>query len=239
MIDSDDTSVMNNMVALVEWTGSNKDKYEIWAAGIEAISAKRLVLKNNIVTASERHGFHVSPLECDDSSGRYDNNMAFSNLIGYGIFPGDSLKVSCAKVSNFIAWKNHDFGLYFQNIPSLEIQNNTLVDNRQGIWTGIVGPPAFQHNIGNKFVEISNNLIIGESPSYDCVKDISPDNDNMALSGYSRPGMAPSGGIIGVTFPNFMSGGNSAPEKKLTGITSYNAIAGLMKIKGNILVKAS
>ena len=235
MTSSDDTAIINNMVALLEWTGTYQDRYEPfnfrWEAGIEAIEAKRLILQDNLVTASERFGFHVPLLPCGDTSGRYSNNMAYSNLIGSGILPSDTADGNCVQMSGFISWKNHDFGLYYQNFPSLKIDDNILVENRQGIWTGITGPAAAGHAIGNQTVEISNNLIVGAGPTYDCANDVSPVNENMDLSAFARPRMAPTGGMIGLIFPNFMSSSNNAPKKPFTGIMSYNAIAGLMKLK--------
>ena len=224
------------MVALLEWTGSYQDRFETfnvrWEAGIEAMEAKRLVLQDNLVTASERFGFHVPPLDCGDNSGRYSNNMAFSNLIGSGILPADEFTVAgeCAQISSFVSWKNHDFGIYYQNAPSVVIDDNILVDNRQGIWTGINGPHPLSHVIGNKTVDISNNILIGASPSYDCANDVSPVNDNMELSANARPGMGPTGGMLGVVFPNFMGNSNNAPKKPFTGIMTYNSIAGLMRL---------
>ena len=226
--------VINNMVALLEWTGAYQDRYETfnfrWEAGIYAPEAKGLILRDNLVTGSERYGFRVPPLQCGDTSGSYSNNMAYGNLIGVGILPGDQILVSCAEYSGFISWKNHDFGIYYQNVPSARISNNVLIDNRQGIFTLIIGPPALSHLVGNKTVEIEDNLIIGASPVYDCTNDVSPVNHNMELSP-SRPSMAPTGGMIGVVFPNFMSGSNNAPKKPFAGIMNYNAIAGLMTLR--------
>lgn len=48
--------------------------------------------------------------------------------------------------------------------------------------------------------------------------------------------MAPdsAGGKIGISFPTFSSSSNAAPEKPFKGITSYQAIKGVMDISGNI-----
>lgn len=232
---SDDTLIKNNMVTLMEWTGTYQDRYEPlnfrWEAAIEAMEAKRLVLLDNLVTGSERFGYHVPPLQCSDSSNRYRNNRAFSNLIGYGILPEDSFSGDCVKISGFVLWKNHDYGIYYQNKVDVKIENNVLADNRQGIWIGIAGPNPVNHSIDGKIVEISSVLLVGASPFFDCKSDVSPVNDNMKLSNSARPPMAPSGGMIGVVFPNFMGGFNGAPKGLFTGMLTYSAIAGLMKLK--------
>ena len=218
----------------MEWTGTYQDRFETfnfrWEAGIYAPDAKRLILQDNMVVGSERYGFRVPPLMCGDNSSSYSNNHAYGNLIGVGLLPEDSVDGDCAQYSGFVLWKNHDFGVYYQNSPSARISDNILIDNRQGIFTHINGPSILAHAISNKVVQIEDNLIIGTSPVYDCANDVSPSTDNMALSP-SRPSMAPSGGMIGVAFPNFMSASNSAPKKPFAGIMKYNAIAGLMTLK--------
>ena len=235
---SEDTRILNNMVALVVWTGSYQDRFQPfnfrWEAGVEAIEANNLTLQDNVVVGSERFGFHVSPLECDDTSGRYRNNMAYSNLIGYGVLPGDVLGGDCVMVSGFILWKSHDWGIYYQNAPGLKIDGNTLVENRQGIWTSVLGPSPVDHLIGDKIVEISNTIIVGASSSFDCAKDVSPVNDNMRLSSLARPKMAPTGGMIGLVFPNFMAKTNEAPTMKFGDVMSYNSIYGLMKLTSKL-----
>ena len=234
---SDDTMIVNNMVALMEWTGTYQERFESfnfrWEAGIYAPEANRLILRDNLVTASERFGFRIPPLTCGNMTGSYSNNMAYGNLIGVGLLPEDSVAGDCLEYSGFTLWKNHDFGIYYQQSQSARISNNILIDNRQGIFTHVNGPGVLSHQISSKEVQIENNLIIGASPVYDCANDVSPSTDNMALSP-SRPNMAPTGGMIGVVFPNFMSGSNGAPKKPFAGITKYNAIAGLMTLRSKL-----
>ena len=232
---SDNTRITNNLVALAVWTGSYQDRYEEfnfrWEAGVEAIDANNLTLQDNMVVGSERFGYHVKMLDCDDTSGRYSNNHGYSNLIGVGILPEDEVSGECAMFSGFVVWKSHDFGLYYQNNPSVKIDGNVVVESRQGVWTGVLGPDPLAHEIGNKYAIVSNNLIVGATSSFDCDKDVSPENDNMQLSSFARPVMAPSRGMIGMVFPNFMKKSNMAPGKKFPNIMAYNTIAGIMNIR--------
>lgn len=237
---SDDTRIINNMLALVVWTGAYQERFEPfnfrWEAGIEAYGANNLTMQGNLVAGAERFGYHVTPLDCDDTSGRYSNNMAYSSLIGVGLFAEDEVGGDCALYSGYITWKNHDWGLYYQNNPSLIVDNNVLVENRQGLWTGIIGPSPLEHAVGDKTVEIRNNLVVGTTSSFDCSKDVSPKNDNLQLSALARPKMAPTDGMIGIVFPTFMMKSNAAPTKPFPNIMSYNAIAGLMKLKSKYLM---
>ena len=231
---SDDTRILNNMVALVIWTGTYQDRYETfnprWESGIKAIDAENLTLQDNIVVGSERIGYHVKPMACDETPGRYSNNLAFSNLIGSVIFPEDDVSGQCAMISGFISWKNHDFGLYYQNDPSVKLDNNIVVENGLGIWTAVLGPSSLGHIIGDKTAEISNTLLVGATASFDCSNDVSPVSDNFDLGSNARPGRAPTGGMIGLSFPNFYQKSNMAPGKPFIGCKAYNSIAGLMKV---------
>ena len=233
---SDDTRVINNMVALVIWPGSYQDRYEPYnfryEAGIEAIAAENLTLQDNIVVGSERTAYHVKPLPCDDDTGRYSNNHAYSSLMGSLILPPDTVTGDCVKMSGFIAWKNIEFGMYYQNDPSIIIDNNILVENGVGTWTGVLKPSALDHMIGDKTADVWNSLFVGATSVFDCSKDVLPVNeDNYKLSEFARTGRAPSGGMIGLTFTNFYQATNNAPEKPLIGCMAYNSIAGLTRVK--------
>ena len=222
-------------MALLVWTGSYQDRFETfnfrWESGIEAIEANNLTLQDNMVVGAERMGFHVKTLDCDDTSGRYSNNHAYSNLVGVGILPTDDVEWECALFTGFTVWKSHDFGLYYQNDPSIRMDDNIVVESRQGIYTAVLGPHALSHQIVDKYANISNMLIVGATSSFDCSKDVTPVNGNMELSALARPAMAPNGGMIGMVFPNFMSKSNMAPGKPFPGIKAYNSLAGLMSIK--------
>ena len=231
---SDDTRILNNMVAHVIYTGTYQDRYETfnprWEAGIEAIDAESLTLQDNVVVGSERAGYHVKLLGCDDTSGRYSNNEAYSSLDGAYILPADQVSGDCVMLSGFIFWKNHDFGFYYQNGPSVKVDNAILVENGIGIYFAILGPSAVAHIVGDQKGYVSNTLLVGATASFDCSSDVSPSDDSFTISGQARPGRPPTGGMIGITFPNFNQGDNEAPVKKWTGIMAYNCIAGLMKV---------
>lgn len=225
-------------------TNSYMDRFEPfnprWEAGIEAMEATQLTLQGNLVTGSERIGFHVTPIECSDTSGRYSNNRAYANMHGVVVLPDDELQLSesCAKLTGFTAWKSHDFGLYYQNSISFVADDNVMVENKNGLITFMVGPSAVGHQFGNKTVEVNNNVFVGQTSAFDCNVDVTPANDdNFELSANSRPVPAPGGGMIGLVFPNFYQASNKAPGKPWKGCMAYNAIGGLMTLSGNTFAK--
>ena len=227
--------MINNMVSLVVWTGSYQDRAEPFnffqEAAIEAIGAKRLILKDNLVTGGERFGFHVPPYSCDDTANNYTNNIAQANVIGVGILPNDEQPSgSCLKYENFIAWKNLDYGIYFQGSASFVAENNVVIENGNGYHIHVFGPHALSHQTSNKTIEIRDGMVVGATSSFDCALDVARSTVNLALR-LSGSGRASNGGKIGITFGNFMGGSNNAPIKPWAGIKTYPAISGLMKLK--------
>lgn len=241
---SNDTRYINNLVTLMVATNSYQDRLEAfnprWEAGIEAMEATHLTLQGNLVTGSERIGYHVPPIECSYSSDRYSNNRAFANLNGVVTLPEDEFELSenCAKYTGFTVWKSHDYGIYYQNSIDYVADNNIMVENQNGLIAFMVGPSAVGHQFANKRMTITNNLFVGQTSSFDCSVDVTPSNDdNYALSANARPSNAPSGGMVGLIFPNFYQSSNKAPGKPWKGCKSYNAIGGLMTLSGNTFAK--
>ncbi|KAH3704517.1 hypothetical protein DPMN_079573 [Dreissena polymorpha] len=238
---SNDTRLLNNLVALMVHSGTYQDRVgNYWEAGIEAMLAKELVMHGNLVTGSERLAYHVVPMDCEDKSGRYSNNKAFANVQGVVVFPEDqfNLDSECAKLANFTTWKTHDFGLYYQNTLSLVAENNVYIENQNGLLTMVLRPITTRHEFANKTVDVLDSIFIGRTSSFDCSKDVSPANDlNFNKSNNARPSLAPGKGSVGLIFPNFYQATNMAPGKPWKGCMAYNAIGGLMRISGNTFAK--
>ncbi|XP_060603397.1 fibrocystin-L-like isoform X3 [Ruditapes philippinarum] len=232
---SDDTVLKHNLVSLMVATNSYQDRFEEfyprWEAGIEAMSAKRLILQDNLVTASERIAYHIAPLECDDNTGNHRNNRMYANILGAVVLPDDPVPADCAKLSGFIAWKNHDFGIYYQSKVNFVSENNLLIENSNGLLAIVNGPAILSHVYADKRVEIKKTTFVGQTSSFDCANDRlpSPDN-NTVLSANSRPSSPPNGDMVGLVFPNYISESNKAPLKPFKGLMSYNAIGGLTTI---------
>lgn len=242
---SNDTKLVNNLVALMVATASYMDRLETfnprWEAGIEAMGATELYLQDNLVTASERIGYHVPLLACNDTSGRYNNNKAYSNLIGVFILPGEVDKdASCVKMNDFTVWKSHDFGLYYQDGLEFLSENNMLIENNNGMVALITGPASLSHVYADKRVNVRHTTFVGQTSSFDCSNDKAPvGDDNFILSANSRPSFGPDGGMVGLVFPNYNSGGNGAPLKPFRGAKNYNAIGGLTTLSDVTFAKFS
>lgn len=237
---SNDTRLLNNLVALMVHSGTYQDRSESkWEAGIEAMLATDLVMHGNLVTGSERIAYHVVPMDCEDHSGRYSNNKAFANLQGVVVLPEDQLRLDsmCAKLANFTTWKTHDFGFYYQNVLNFVAENNVFIENQNGLLTMVLGPSASGHVFANKTVDVLDSIFIGRTSSFDCIKDISPTNLNFNKSNNARPSLTPGRGSVGLIFPNFYQASNMAPGKPWKGCMQYNAIGGLMRISGNTFAK--
>ena len=226
------------MVALVVSTASYQDRFEVYdyesESGIEAMKSKDLVLQGNLVTGAERIAYHVPPQDCDDTTDRYKGNKAYANVLGgFVVEYRDVLtQTDCAQMSGHTVWKSHDYGIYYQNDPSFLAQNNILIENTNGIFPIVLKPPSLSHVYENKTIQIRNTIFIGQTTSFDCQKDVTPSNDdNYKLSGNARPSLPPSGGMVGLIFPNFYSKDNGLPTHPWAGNMAYPAIGGLMIMK--------
>ena len=220
-------------------TNTYQDRYETfnprWEAGIEAMKATELVLQDNLVSGSERIGYHVATQNCDDTTNNYRNNRAFGNVVGgVVVLPEDVLpQTDCVKLSNFIVWKSHDYGLYYQNEQSAILSDNMLIENGNGLISFVLKPSTVAHEFDNKTVDVMNTTFIGATSSFDCTGDKPPAVDhNYELSKNARPSLAPAGGMVGLIFPNFYQTSNNAPGKPWKGCMAYNAIGGLMRVTG-------
>ncbi|KAK3587659.1 hypothetical protein CHS0354_042443 [Potamilus streckersoni] len=207
------TTIRGNLAVLNIWT-------ESYEAAIEAFEATNLTLLDNAVSASERMCYHVPGTECDSgNAGKYINNIGHSCLIGTGLFPHDANVHSCTRLANFSLWKNHDYGLYYNNYPNTKLTDNMVIENGVNIFSMVVGPSSLEHQYDNKFAFVANTLIVGRTSSFSC-------SDN----GLHSPLGGINGGMVGLTWTTFTSGSNNAPVYPLAGIMAYPAIGGTMHV---------
>ncbi|XP_053372863.1 fibrocystin-L-like [Mercenaria mercenaria] len=232
---SEDTHLINNLLALVVSTVTYQDRFEVYdyesESGIEAISATDLTLQDNLVTGAERIAFHVPPQDCDDTSDKYKNNKAYANVLGGVVITyHDVLKqTDCAKMAGHTVWKTHDYGIYYQNELNLLVENNLLIENTNGLFPIIIKPPSLSHLYANKTMQVRSTTFVGETSSFDCSNDVANYQDpNYQLSTNARPSFPPSGGKVGLIFPGFYTADNGLPSHPWKGIMSYPALGGLM-----------
>ncbi|XP_063309061.1 fibrocystin-L-like [Pelobates fuscus] len=228
-----------NLVSLSVWPGSYQGKEQpnntIWNAAIEINNGTDIVLQNNIVAGFERVGYRINGEPCPDANNTNEewlNNEAHGGL--YGVYMNNDGLSGCSQVRRFFVWKCWDYGIYTQTADSVVISNVVLVDNGMGILPIVFGPPATSHQASNKTITIQNSVLVGRSPSFNCSDTLNVTESNMKLTAQHRSPRPPAGGSSGISWPTFASAHNGAPENPHAGITSYNAISGLMTVTDTI-----
>ncbi|XP_070541075.1 fibrocystin-L-like [Ptychodera flava] len=240
IIYDDNHRLERNLVTLTVFPGTYQDRFEsenlVWMGGIEVNKAKNVVLKNNTVAGSERVGFRISGEPCFsdiDPEDKWEGNVAHTTLHGVHMFYSDGLQ-GCSKISNFMVYKSYDFGVWFHPECSVMMSDLVLVDNTCGIMPMIYNPPALSHVTSDKFVSLSNSLIVGTVQAMIVtqtgVEVPQSSSDNKLQSLGKRAPRTPSKGKTGLIWPNFSSGPGGAPTKPFHKVTSYPAINGVAYI---------
>ncbi|CAH2285754.1 fibrocystin-L [Pelobates cultripes] len=234
--------VRRNLVSLSVWPGSYQGKEQpnntIWNAAIEINNGIDIVLQNNIVAGFERVGYRINGEPCPDANNtniEWLNNEAHGGL--YGVYMNNDGLSGCSQVRRFLVWKCWDYGIYTQTADSVVISNVVLVDNGMGILPIVFGPPASSHQTSKKTITIQNSVLVGSSPSFNCNDTLNVTESNMKLSAQHRSPRPPAGGRSGISWPTFASTHNGAPGNPHAGITSYNAISGLMTVTDTIFAE--
>ncbi|XP_053322520.1 fibrocystin-L [Spea bombifrons] len=233
--------VRRNLVALAVWPGSYQDREEpnniIWNAGIEINKGSDIVLQNNVVAGFERIGYRIDGEPCpgaNNANEEWFNNEAHGGL--YGVYMNEDGLSGCSLIRRFHLWKCWDYGIYTQTIDRVEISEVVLADNGMGIFPIIFSPAATSHQTSNKTVKISNSLLVGSSPKFDCKDVLNGSDVNIKLTLQHRSSRPLPGGRSGICWPTFASAQNGAPLKPHAGIMSYNAISGLMTVQDTTFV---
>ncbi|XP_073714529.1 fibrocystin-L [Misgurnus anguillicaudatus] len=236
----DNSAVRRNLVTMTLWPGSYNGAAESmnteWNAAIEVSEATNVILERNIVAGYERVGFRIDGEPCpeSDSVAQWRENEAHGGL--YGVYMNKDGLAGCSQIQGFTVWKNFDFGIYVQVSMNVYISNVTLVDNGMGIMPIIYSPPSISHAYADKTVHVQESLIVGSSPDFNCLDTLATSETYVALSKNHRAPRPPKGGRSGVCWPTFESDHNQAPQKPHPGLTSYNAIAGLLTVSDTTFV---
>ena len=98
-----------------------------------------------------------------------------------------------------------------------------------GIHVNVWSPPALSHKTADKFVRIDRVLIVGTSPSFDCVND-SVVPRNSAITKPLRAPRSKGSGHIGLMLTTFSSSTSLAPKTPWHSVESYPAIRGVVKL---------
>jgi hypothetical protein len=177
------------------------------------------VLEGNMVAGAERVGILLKGDLCEGSSlgAQYKhsilNNTVYSSLAGVVTFPDYGLTLPCIRLRNFTVFKSSHWGIYYQKSSSLILESNVLVDNQINLFGIVIEPSPLTHEVASKSMVVRNSIIVGQSLSFDCLRDVKPDDLNFKLAtSITAIGAGSSNtGKIGILWGNFLAASNQAP----------------------------
>ncbi|KAM7384668.1 hypothetical protein PAMA_011835 [Pampus argenteus] len=237
----DKITVRRNLVMMTLWPGSYQGRKESfnfdWNAAIEVNEGTNVVLQHNIVAGYERVAYRINGEPCPgnlNENEKWLHNEAHGGL--FGVYLNKDGLAGCSLIQGFFVWRSFDYGIYFQTITEVVVSDVTLVDNGMGIMSLVFAPPSVSHAFADKEVHIQNALIVGSSPSFNCLDTLSMSDYNNANSGGNRAPRPLNGGRSGICWPTFASSHNTAPFKVHHVNNNYNAIKGVMKVTDTTFV---
>ena len=196
-IEGKENLVIHNMVvmslSILTYKGRKTKVNLIWPGAVELNLATDITVIDNAVGGSERIGFLIDGADCRNGTktNRWSGNVVHGAWRGIHIGYEDG-HPHCSLISGFLTWKNLDYGIWFWPKSRVIISNVIAADNTVGIMPEIAEPSAIKHETANKFVHLYNSLIVGSSPSYDCVEDVKPPINSIPFPD-SRSMKAPGG----------------------------------------------
>lgn len=172
-----DNTIERNLITNNIFPGTYGSRTELvnfeFFASIEIQDAEDTVLKDNVVAGSERVAYRLDGDSCDTSKPRLvTKNEAHGVVNGIWLMPEDCrITEKCSRFQNFIISKAWFFGVYVQVPCNVEFDNLILVDNTVGIFPMIIKPNAVTHAFENKYAKLTNSLVVGTNPNFDCKVD--------------------------------------------------------------------
>ena len=143
-----------------------------WPGAIEVAKATNTTMVGNAVAGSEKIGFLIAGEDCKvvNKLTDFNDNEAHSCLHGLHI-PYRGHRPGCVRVSNFFSWKHYDYGIFAWPNADVLVSHCTFADSVNNIFLNSALPPALSHRRVDKVVEVTDTLVVGVSPSYDCTAD--------------------------------------------------------------------
>ena len=198
--------------------------HTFWGA-ISAYMAKSVVLENNFVGGAQRSGIFYNGDLCPGVTSiqpgmnhSIQNNIVHCAYSGVTTFPTYTYgsdgtfgsKLTCVSISGFTVFKSVNWGIYYQNEPSVIIDSNILVDNQVSVLSFVLYPNMIQHILSGKTTQISNTIFVGRSSSFDCLNDVVPSDFNAQYTKLMNAygGGADGNGLVGLTIGNFIGADN-------------------------------
>ena len=235
-----DNSVQYNLASLAQFLGTYRDRYEPsnsdWTANFEVTEASSLTLIGNSAAGGAKSGFHTNGEECSpDSTHIVRNNIAHSTLHGIHLGYTDGQDSGCTRLSDFVIYNCYHYGIFSYSPAAIHINNSILINNKAGVYVSVIGPPALNHELGTKTVDIENTIIVSRSKDFSCDDDSK--HPDIADHPTSHSGLvSPTGGHVGIVIPSFVSGRGHFPKAAWFTIISYPAISGLTRIHNVLFV---
>jgi len=204
--------------SILPWTADLDIKY---LGAVNLDEADTYVLEDNYIAGADRIGILYRGDLCQGEkiingwNNSVKGNTVVAALAGIAIFPSlplvaDNylLELDCVRISGFTIFKSSHWGIYYQGKGSVMIDSNIVADNQINIFTFVIKPSSVNHEVGGKVATIQNNLIIGQSPTFNCSTDVKPSDQNFlkAATIQSFGSGSSESGKIGIVWSNFLDG---------------------------------
>ena len=135
-------------------------------------------------------------------------------------------------------------GIYYCDQCSLKLRDNIFVENTVSTLSFVALPSVMYHQYAAKYQHFTNNLVIGQSPWFDCATDGTYQTEfaedirglgsgkpyNLGLDGSS---------MVGFSIPSFLSKYILTPGKSFTVTKAYPALWGTSTFTGKSLIYVS
>ena len=149
--------------------GDPLDKHAVdYPAGFEVQGYH--TVRRNVAAGSYRLGFRLSGESCLGSgTPMIQDNLAHTTWTGLLI---TGVPEDCTAVSTFTSIWAWNYGIFSQTISSLFVSKVIIAVGKIGLNLNGLGPDPIKHLLGNKYIHITNSLIIGAVPGEACDYDL-------------------------------------------------------------------
>ncbi|XP_066271168.1 fibrocystin-L-like [Branchiostoma lanceolatum] len=241
IVEGQGSLLYDNLMVQSIWPGSYQDRYEgaseKWEAALEIQDATHVVLQGNHIAGAERIGIHMDGEPCTGADWEWRDNVIHTALHGIHLY--EDGHPDCSLIRNFVIYKTWSYGLFFQSESSAVVEGMTFVDNRNGFFSSILGPPSLSHVMADKSVTVRDSLFVGRSAEFDCdadVVDVRSDDNLKIASAVGGLGFGSSkgnwGGFVGMSLPGFNSGPSGSPLHPWDNQMAYTSLGGHTWISG-------
>ncbi|KAI6655737.1 Fibrocystin-L-like [Oopsacas minuta] len=163
--------IEDNLVILVSSVlpDNPKDKHAVDFPASFEIQGFHYV-RRNIAAGSYRLGFRLSGESClNTGTPMIEHNLAHTTWTGMLI---TGISENCTTVNTFTSIWAWNYGIFSQTISSLSVSGIVIAVGKIGLNLNTLGPDPIEHLLGNKYISISDSLIIGSLPNEKCIYSI-------------------------------------------------------------------